>query len=218
MSVDVCESRFKYEPDALREAVLHPRQLLVPSAAASGSPRVHKRQRVDDEGRKDAMDMKTEDPTNANTNGSLLPSRRGVELETTVERFLLRMYEAEAEVDAAETDDIVAASEDGGSDKQLLQGRVANDRRRWEVWLLGTLDGDDDADNGGDGSQPLHLSEAGDGGAVLLQRGLRAENLEFVEGEVRVLQDAAAGGDSETSSDAREGWAMEVRRWRWARA
>ncbi len=43
-------------------------------------------------------------------------------------------------------------------------------------------------------------------GAVLLQRGLRTSNLEFVEGEVRVLQDApAAAADSESSSGAREG-------------
>ena len=56
-------------------------------------------------------------------------------------------------------------------------------------------------------------------GAVLLQRGLCASNLEFVEGEVRVLQDAlAAAADSESSSGVREGWAIEVRQWRWARS
>jgi hypothetical protein len=187
---------------------------------------MRKRQRVDDEGRDDAVDMDVEGPTtNANSNESLLPLRRGVELETTVERFLLRMYYAEAEADAVEKDGIAPASEDvidGGADKQLLQGEES-DRRRWEIWLLGALDGDD-----GDGPPPLPLSapveadkvKAGNGGAVLLQRGLRAENLEFVEGEVRILQDAPVpvDGDSETSSSrAREGWAIEVRRWRWAR-
>jgi hypothetical protein len=214
LPVGIWDNRFKYEPDALREAVLH---LLLPSAAASTSPRVRKRQRVDDKGRKDAMDMEVEESTKADINGSLLPLRRGVELETAVERFLLRMYDAGAEADAAVTDGIAAASEDvidGGEDKELLQGGRANDRRRWEIWLLGTLDGDDDAEKGGDKLPPLP-----GGGTVLLQRGLRAENLEFVEGEVRVLQDmpAPVGGDSETSSGAREGWAMEVRRWRWAR-
>jgi hypothetical protein len=188
---------------------------------------MRKRQRVDDEGHEDAVDMEVEDPTtNANSNESLLPLRRGVELETTVERFLLRMYYAEAEAGAVEKDGIAPASEDvidGGADKQLLQGEES-DRRRWEIWLLGTLDGDD-----GDRPPPLPLStpveadkiKAGNGGSVLLQRGLRAENLEFVEGEVRILQDAPVpvGGDAETSSSgAREGWAIEVRRWRWARS
>jgi hypothetical protein len=185
---------------------------------------MRKRQRVDDEGHDDVVDMEVEDPTtNANGNESLLPLRRGVELETTVERFLLRMYYAEAEVGTVEKDAIAPASEDvidGGAEKLLLQGEES-DRRRWEIWLLGTLDGDD-----GDGQPPLPLSaveadkvKAGNGGAVLLQRGLRAENLEFVEGEVRILQDAPVpvGGDSEASSSgAREGWAIEVRRWRWA--
>ncbi len=216
------EFRFKYEPDALREAVLNPRQLLLPSTTASASPRMRKRQRVDDEGREDAMAMEVEDPTtNANSNESLLPLRRGVELETAVERFLLCMYyaEAEAEAGAAEKDVI-----DGGADKQLLQGED-NDRRRWEIWLLGTLDRDD----GDRLLPPLPSSappgepdkiKAGNGGAVPLQRGLRAKNLEFVEGEVRILQDAAVAvnGELETSSSgAREGWAIEVRRWRWAR-
>ncbi|KAH9991182.1 hypothetical protein BJV77DRAFT_558350 [Russula vinacea] len=168
--------------------------------------------RVDDE---DAMEG--EEPTKANTNGSLLPLRRGVELETAVERFLLRMNDAGAELDTAVTDGITAASGDvidEGEDKKLLQGGRANDGRRWEIWLLGTLDGDDDAEKDGNRLPPLP-----GGSAVLLQQGLRAENLEFVEGEVRVLQDAPApaGGDMETSTGAREGWAIEVRRWRWAR-
>jgi hypothetical protein len=183
---------------------------------------MRKRQRVEDEGREDAVDMEAEDPsTNANSSESLLPLRRGVELETSVERFLLRIYYAEAEASAVEKDDTALASEDiieGGADKQ----REESDRRRWEIWLLGTHNGDD-----GDKPPPLPLSapedadkvKAGDGGTVLLQRGLRAENLEFVEGEVRILQDAPVpvGGDLETSSSgAREGWAIEVRRWRWA--
>ncbi len=189
---------------------------------------MRKRQRVDDESREDAVDVEVEDPTtNANSNESLLPLRRGVELETTVERFLLRMHYAEAETGAVEKDGIEPASEDvidEVADKLLLQGGEESDRRRWEIWLLGTLDGDD-----GDRPPPLSLSapveadkvKAGNGGAVLLQRGLRAENLEFVEGEVRILQDAPVpvGGDSEASSSgAREGWAIEVRRWRWARS
>jgi hypothetical protein len=189
---------------------------------------MRKRQRVDDEVHEDAVDTEVEDPTtNANSNESLLPSRRGVELETTVERFLLRMYYAEAEAGAVEKSDIAPPGEDvidGGADKELLQGGEEGDQRRWEIWLLGTLDGDD-----GDRPPPLPLSapverdkiKAGNGGSVLLQRGLRAENLEFVEGEVRILQDAPVpvGSDSETSSSgAREGWAIEVRRWRWARS
>lgn len=215
--------RFKYEPDALREAVLNPRQLLLPSAAASASPRMRKRQRVDDERCEDGVDMEVEDPTaHANRNESPMPLRRGVELETSVERFLLRMYYAEAEAGVVEKDGIAPASEgviDGGADKQLLQGEES-DRRRWEILLLRTLDGDD-----ADKPPPLPLSaeadkiKVGNGDEVLLQRGLRAENLEFVEGEVRILQDATVplGGDSETSSSgAREGWAIEVRRWRWA--
>ena len=211
-SVGVWETRFKYEPDALREAVLH---LLLPSSDSSASPRQRKRQRVDDA----AMDVEMEDPINGITNGSLLPLRRGVELETAAERFLLRMYDAGTEADEAETDGIAGASEDvidEGADKQPLQG--ANNRRRWEIWLLGTLDADDDAEKPGDRPPPLHPSLVGGDGAVLLQRGLRAENLEFVEGEVRVLQTpAAVEGDSETNSGTREGWAVEVRRWRWAR-
>ena len=220
------ECRFKYEPDALRDAVLNPRQLLLPSAAASASPRMRKRQRVDDERREDGVDMEVEDFTaNANRSESPMPLRRGVELETTVERFLLRMYYAEAESGVVEQDGVPPSSEgviNGGADKQLLQGGEESDRRRWEIWLLRTLDGDD-----ADRPPPPPLSalveadkiKASNGGAVLLQRGLRAENLEFVEGEVRILQDATVplGGDSETSgSGAREGWAIEVRRWRWA--
>ena len=189
---------------------------------------MRKRQRVDDESPEDVVDMEVEDPaTSADSNESLLSLRRGVELETTVERFLLRMYYAEAEATAVEKDGIGPASEDvidGGADKLLLQGGEESDRRRWEIWLLGTLDGDE-----GDRPPPVPLSapveadkvKAGNSGAVLLQRGLRAENLEFVEGEVRILQDApvSVGGDLETSSSgAREGWAIEVRRWRWARS
>ena len=189
--------------------------LLLPSGDSSASPRQRKRKRVDD----DAMDVEMEDTTNGNANGSLLPLRRGVELETTAERFLLRMYDAGTEADEVETDGIAGASEDvidEGADKQPLQG--ANNRRRWEIWLLGTLDADEDAEKPGDRPPPLHPSLAGGDGAVLLQRGLCAENLEFVEGEVRVLQTAAVvEGDSETNSGAREGWAIEVRRWRWAR-
>jgi hypothetical protein len=144
---------------------------------------MRKRQRVDDEGRQDTEDMEAEDPTtDTNSNGSLLPLRRGVELETTVERFLLRMYYAEAEADAVENNGIAPASEDvidGGADKPLLQGGEESDRRRWEIWLLGTLDGDE-----GDRPPPLPLSapveadknKLGNGGTVLLQRGLRAEN------------------------------------------
>jgi len=188
---------------------------------------MRKRQRVDDEGHEDAVDMEVEGATtNASNNESLLSLRRGVELETTVERFLLRMYYAEAEAGAVEKTGIAPASEDvtdEGASKELLQGEES-DRRRWEIWLLGTLDADE-----GDRPPPSPLSalvdadkiKAGNGGSVLLQRGLRAENLEFVEGEVRILQDApvAVGGDSETSSSgAREGWAIEVRRWRWARS
>ena len=188
---------------------------------------MRKRQRVEDEGRDNAVDMEVEDPTtNTNDNESLVPLQRGVELETAVERFLLRMYYAEAESGAVEKDGISPASEDvidGGADKLALQGEEEGDRRRWEIWLLGTLDGDD-----GDRPPLLPLSapvEADtvkviNGGAVLLQRGLRTENLDFVEGEVRILQDAPVlDGDSETSSSgAREGWAIEVRRWRWARS
>jgi hypothetical protein len=211
----VWESRFKYEPDALREAVLQRRQLLLPSGAASVSPRMRKRQRVDDEV---AMDMDAGDPGDAGDSGSLLPLPRGVELETAVERFLLRMYDAgvDADADAAETDGTAeGVTEDGGADKQLLQAEGTNDRRRWEIWLLGTLDNDNDAEKDGD-RLPLAASLHKPGAGVPLQRGLRAENLEFVEGEVRVLQDTPVGGDSETSSGTREGWAIEVRRWRWA--
>ena len=209
MSFGVWKTRFKYEPDALREAVLH---LSLPSADSSASPRERKRQRLDE----DAMDVEVEDPINANTDGLLVPLRRGVELETGMERFLLRVYDAGAEANAPGTDGIAAASEDvvdESADKQLLQG-AADDRRRWEIWLLGPLDGDDDAEKVGDRPPPLHPSVAGGDGAVLLQRGLCAKNLEFVEGEVRVLQDTVE--DSETNSCAREGWAIEVRRWRWA--
>jgi hypothetical protein len=224
-----CECRFKYEPDALRAAAFHPR-LLVPSAlVGSVSPRARKRQRVDEgEGGEDAMDVEVD---SASPVGSP-PVWRGVELETAVERFLLRMYDAGAgDADAVAETGANAASEDteGGAekikpsspeDKQEAEG----DRRRWEIWLLGTLDQNDGsprllpppgvADMDGNGN-----AAAKTGGAVLLQRGLRASNLEFVEGEVRVLQDASplSAVDSESSSAAREGWAMEVRRWRCAR-
>jgi hypothetical protein len=178
---------------------------------------MRKRQRVDDDSPEVTIDMEVGDPASGDPGGSLLPLPRGVELETAVERFLLRMYDAGADADAAETEGIAAASKDvidGGEDKQPLQGGRANDRRRWEIWLLGTLNGDNEEKDGD--RPPLLLKSAGGvDGAVLLQRGLRAENLEFVEGEVRVLQDMP-GGDSETSSGAREGWAIEVRRWRWA--
>jgi hypothetical protein len=160
-----------------------------------------------------------------------LPVWRGVELETAVERFLLRMYDARAgDADAVAETGANAASVDteGGpeetksSPEEKQEGE--GDRRRWEIWLLGRLDQNDGsvqllpppgvADMDGDGN-----AAAKTGGAVLLQRGLRASNLEFVEGEVRVLQDASppSAVDSESSSAAREGWAIEVRRWRWAR-
>jgi hypothetical protein len=223
-----CECRFKYDPDALRAAVLHPRILASPALVGSASPRARKRQRVDEgEAGEDAMDVEVD---GARPVGSL-PVWRGVELETAVERFLLRMYDAGAgDADAVAETGANVASEDteGGAektksspeDKQEGEG----DRRRWEIWLLGTLDQNDgsarhlpppgvaDMDGNGDAA-------AKTAGAVLLQRGLRASNLEFVEGEVRVLQDASpqSAVDSESSSAAREGWAIEVRRWRWAR-
>ena len=49
------------------------------------------------------------------------------------------------------------------------------------------------------------------GGAMLPLRGLRVSNLEFMEGQVRVFQDAPA---ADSGSCAREGWAIKVRRWR----
>ncbi|KAI0296542.1 hypothetical protein B0F90DRAFT_1022699 [Multifurca ochricompacta] len=95
------------------------------------------------------------------------------------------------------------------------------DGRRWEIWLLGTL-------NDSSPVVPLpsysysSLDKVHAGaktgtvdGAVLLQRGLRASNFEFVKGELRVLQDPPS---VDSSSGAREGWAIEVRRWRWARS
>lgn len=150
--------------------------------------------------------------------GNGAPVPRGVELETAVERFLLRMYDADAETDSPGTKD-----EDRGDtekikmsteDMQMPQGgregmRMQSDSRRWEVWLLGTLDGASLYTKTADGD-----SSKGEG-AVLLQRGLRASNLEFVEGEVRVLQDPPS---AESGSCTREGWAIEVRRWRWARS
>jgi hypothetical protein len=226
-----CEYRFKYEPDALREAVLHPRSLL-PPAVDSSSPRMRKRQRVDDEGGEDAMDMKVDGASSTIAS----PVWRGVELETAVERFLLRMYEAGAEADAEETGANAANGDAEGDAETIMpsaedkqpqlqqQGGGESDRRRWEIWLLGTLD-----ENENDRLQlpPSGVADVVDGGAgnaskeagaVLLQRELCASNLEFVEGEVRVLQDAPLGADAETSSGAREGWVIEVRRWRWARS
>lgn len=207
---------------------MHPRLLLPPAIVASTSPRVRKRQRVDDEGREDAID--------AEVDGASIRARpvpRGVELETAVERFLLRMYETGAEADAETAANVVSedTEEEGADDDKIKMSgedkqpqhreEEESDRRRWEIWLLGTLD----SENNGAPLLPLPLPGEGDlegngnvkvGRAVLLQCGLRASNLEFVEGEVRVLQDVEE--DSESSSGgAREGWAVEVRRWRWAR-
>jgi hypothetical protein len=147
----------------------------------------------DDDDHDDAMDATGDDASGAGA-----PVRCGVELETAVERFLLRMYEAEADDDAnSET----GKEDAGGVEKSESLAEAQSDRRRWEIWLLGTLKNDNRVTDGG--------------GAVLLQRGLRASNLEFVEGEMRVLQDTP-NADS-LGSCAREGWAIEVRRWRWAR-
>lgn len=146
--------------------------------------------------------------------GNGVPVPRGVELETAVELFLLRMYDADAETISPGAND-----EDRGDaektnmtteDTQIPPGgregmRMPSDSRRWEIWLLGTLEE----------ALPFTKKSDGDGdGAVLLQRGLRASNLEFVDGEMRVLQDAPS---VESGSCTREGWAIEVRRWRWAR-
>jgi hypothetical protein len=210
----------------------------------SASPRARKRQRVDDdEGGEDAMDV---EPDIVASTVVSPPVWRGVELETTVERFLLRMYDAgpeAADVDA-ETEtggaNVTGGDPEGGAEKedkqeqlQQQQGEGDGDRRRWEIWLLGTLDRNDgmpqarllpppgvtDVDGNGNAAGATKMEA---GGAVMLQRGLRVSNLEFVEGEVRVLQDAVAAPatttDSESSCAAREGWAIEVRRWRWARS
>ena len=129
--------------------------------------------------------------------------RCGVELETAVERFMLRMYEADDHEAGTNVgnDDGKGAEDDKEQETKgggVAQAQVqSDDRRRWEVWLLGTLDA---------------TTKGVRDGAVLLQRGLRASNLEFVEGEMRVLQDPA-----DSNSSTREGWAIEVRRWRWAR-
>jgi len=215
------ECRFKYEPDALRAAVLHPRRLLSPVDPTT--PRMRKRQRVDDEGDDDAMDTEVD---GANTD--VAPIWRGVELETAVERFLLRMYEADVEPDAESKANATSEDAEGYAEKmntsaedeqQQRQGGRVYDRRRWEIWLLGTLDEKDGPRRLPPPSSVDENTVKAVGGAVLLQRGLRASNLEFVEGEVRVLQDAPAiAADSESSSGAREGWAIEVRQWRWARS
>jgi hypothetical protein len=215
------ECRFKYEPDALRAAVLHPRRLLSP--VDSTTPRMRKRQRVDDEGGDDAMEMEVDD---ASTKPP--PTWRGVELETAVERFLLRMYEADVKDDAESKANAISEVAEGYAEKinssaedkqQQQQGGRESDRRRWEIWLLGTLDETDGPRRLPPPSSIDENAVKAVAGAVLLQRGLRASNLEFVEGEVRVLQDApAAAVDPESSSGAREGWAIEVRQWRWARS
>ena len=185
--------------------------MLPPSATIS--PRVRKRQRLNvdvdhDVDHDDAMDTTGDDGSSARA-----PVRCGVELETAVERFLLRMYEAEADDDASSETE--KEDDAGGVEKSKTVSVAQSDRRRWEIWLLGTLDdnrvrvtdgeGGDDVSKGGGG---------GGGGAVLLQRDLCASNLEFVEGEMRVLQETP-NADS-PGSCAREGWAIEVRRWRWA--
>jgi hypothetical protein len=129
--------------------------------------------------------------------------RCSVELETAVERFMLRMYEADDHKTDTNLGNEDGKGEEDDKEQETKGGEVArtqvqsDDRRRWEVWLLGTLDA---------------TTKGVMDGAVLLQRGLRASNLEFVEGEMRVLQDPADG-----NSSTREGWAIEVRRWRWAR-
>lgn len=170
-----------------------------------------KRQRINDDPMDDTMDSAAE--KNGVDNGALIP--RGVELETAVELFLLRMYNVDSETDSLRADDedgVAKNSKMTTEDTQAVQGsredtRMQSDRRRWEIWLLGTLQ-----------ATSLHTKKT-DGnsweGAVLLQRGLRASNLEFVEGEMRVLQDPPS---AESGSCTREGWAIEVRRWRWARA
>ena len=145
------------------------------------------------------------------------PVWRGVELETAVERFLLRMYNAGAkDADAVAETGANAASEDTEGVAEKIKSSLEDkqegegDRRRWEIWLLGRLDQNDGsprllpppgvADMDGNGNVAAKTA-----GAVLLQRGLRASNLEFVEGEVRVLQDASppSAVDSESSSAGR---------------
>jgi len=200
--------------------------LVPPALVGSASPRARKRQRVDEgEAGEDAMEVEVD---GASPVGSL-PVWRGVELETAVERFLLRMHDAGAGDAGAVTESGAnAASEDteGGperiksSPEETQEGE--GDRRRWEIWLLGRLDQNDGSPRllPPPGVADMDADAAAKtADAVLLQRGLRASNLEFVEGEVRVLQDASpqSAVDSELSSDAREGWAIEVRRWRWAR-
>lgn len=200
--------RFKYEPDALREAVLRPR-LLRPTVSVLSSGR--KRQRINDDPMDETMDSAAE--KNSVDNGALVP--RGVELETAVELFLLRMYNVDSETNslrAEDEDDVTENSKMSTEDTQTVQvsregTRMHSDRRRWEIWLLGTLE-----------ETSLHNQKTDDDsweGAVLLQRGLRASNFEFVEGEMRVLQDPPS---AESGNCTREGWAIEVRRWRWARA
>jgi hypothetical protein len=184
---------------------------------------MRKRQRVDNEGDDDAMNTEVD---GANTNAP--PMWRGVEVETAVERFLLRMYEADVEADAESKANATGEDVEGHDEKinssaedkqpQHQEGRES-DRRRWEIWLLGTLDETDGPRRLPPPSSVDEKAVKAVDGAVLLQRDLRASNLEFVEGEVRVLQDApAAAADSESSSGAREGWAIEVRQWRWARS
>ena len=202
-------SRFKYEPDALRDAVLHPR-LLHPTVSLP-SPKRHKRQRIDNDSPADDTTDSAAEGTGA---GNGVPIPRGVELETAVELFLLRMYDADVETDSPgvndEDRDDVEKTKMTTEDTQMTQGGredMPKDSRRWEIWFLGTLEGGSPNTNKVDGDSSKGES------AVLLQRGLRASNLEFVEGEMRVLQDPA----SAESSCTREGWAIEVQRWRWAR-
>ena len=174
----------------------------------------HKRQRIDDDTIDDTMDSAAEN--SGVGNGAPVP--RGVELETSVELFLLRMYNADSETDSPGAyDEHKGNAEDTKmtlEDMQMSQGgradtRMQSDRRRWEIWLLGSLEEASPCTKKVDGD-----SSKGDG-AVLLQRGLRASSLEFVEGEMRVLQDPPS---AESGSCTREGWAIEVRRWRWARS
>ncbi|KAI0246745.1 hypothetical protein BJV78DRAFT_1364651 [Lactifluus subvellereus] len=169
--------------DALREATLHPRPLL-PTAACL-SPRARKHQRIDDDDHDDPMHTMAD---GANTNE---PVRRGVELETAVERFLLRMYKADSDNG---TD---AGNEDAGSadktktlaeDQQQQSGGEQSDRRWWEIWLLSSLDNDKDTPPPPpfsmlDGEDGATKEGTAIGGAMLLQHGLRASNLKFVEGE-----------------------------------
>ena len=161
----------------------------------------------------DTMDFAAE----KNGLGSGAPVSRDVELETAVELFLLRMYNADSDSDSPGTNDEdkgdVESTGTTTEDTQILQGRregtrMHSDCRRWEIWLLGTLEEVSPYTKKPDGD-----SSKGEG-SVLLQRGLRASNLEFVEGEMRVLQDSLS---SESGGCTREGWAIEVRRWRWAR-